>query len=1106
MVVAARSAGYVGLLAATAALLACEPPPVGSCVPYTPELGRLAGSLGAVRPTSARLCGGFGYAAFEAADPISAPAAKRPVPGVAEASAQAVPAPRGPAGTARLIQQSAGRGTPEELAAAGVVSLLSGRTAEAVSRLEQALERAPADDARYLVDLANAYLARARSDAEPLDLLRAAETAERAVEIAPALPEARFTQAAALEKIGLRPEAAAAWRGFLAFEPEGDWSDEARRRLGALDPVPEEDVEAALLAAIDRGEAGALYRRVDRDRQRARELGETLLGDWAAAESAGDAAGATLALTRARALGRTLAELGGDRLLADSVAAIDRASAAPFDPVTRRRLVAGHFAHAEGRAADVGYQAAQARERFAEGERELEAAGSPFAGRSRVLRAAEAHRLSRWDEALEATAGLIADPGIAEAYPSLVARARWLHGLARLVAGSASAARGDYEAALDGFSRAGEIGNATYLRGLLGEQRWFVGERSVAWACWLEVLAGFDRLESPRKRHALADSMADALAELELPHLELRLRDRLVRIDDVEAPVYRCFGRLKRSRALLGLERQDEARHDLQLAEALLPDIEDDEIREGVRIDLLVSQARLAEADPERALDDLDQAIEHYRSRGRAFPLTQLHFARARLHRRRGDREAAERDLRAAIAALESQRGEIHEVLGRGAFLAGSETIFDELVALLAEQPGREAEALMAAEQGRSRMLLDLALRATPAVRGLDLEAVKPQPVPPLERILEQLPEGSEVLVYAVLETRTLAWILRPEGVEMISLEVTEAELKPLVTELVRAAGAGASNDAVASLGEQLSDLVYRPVAPHLTSGGSLLVVPDGPLIGLPFAALGGREPGRFLIEERTIALLPTAALVVEPEGRRNIAELPRLPLVVGPPEPMPAADGLPALPGAEREARAIAALYPRADRVSGAAATESLILEGLTERGLVHFAGHAIADPADPLGSALVLSADGSGRQQDGRLEALEILGRRFEHSPRVILAACATHDHAGRPETGVTLATALLAAGAGGVVAALWPVEDEVTEEMMVELHRELAAGAGLAEALATVQRRRAEGTMARAADWSAWVALGTPWRRLAPSDRRVRRAQIASDEGDIGGEEWP
>src|SRR5439155_25415291 len=51
---------------------------------------------------------------------------------------------------------------------------------------------------------------------------------------------------------------------------------------------------------------------------------------------------------------------------------------------------------------------------------------------------------------------------------------------------------------------------------------------------------------------------------------------------------------------------------------------------------------------------------------------------------------------------------------------------------------------------------------------------------------------------------------------------------------------------------QQLSQLVYAPLAPYLTNVSHLIVCPDGQLSRLPFAML--RDADKFLVEEKTVS------------------------------------------------------------------------------------------------------------------------------------------------------------------------------------------------------------------------------------------------------------
>ena len=74
--------------------------------------------------------------------------------------------------------------------------------------------------------------------------------------------------------------------------------------------------------------------------------------------------------------------------------------------------------------------------------------------------------------------------------------------------------------------------------------------------------------------------------------------------------------------------------------------------------------------------------------------------------------------------------------------------------------------------------------------------------------------------------------------------------------------------DAHLAAARSLYDAIVAPAARWLGEGDRLLVVPDGPLFYLPFAAL--HDGSRYLIERHAVAYAPSAS-VLDPalRGRR---------------------------------------------------------------------------------------------------------------------------------------------------------------------------------------------------------------------------------------------
>src|SRR6202034_2100707 len=110
----------------------------------------------------------------------------------------------------------------------------------------------------------------------------------------------------------------------------------------------------------------------------------------------------------------------------------------------------------------------------------------------------------------------------------------------------------------------------------------------------------------------------------------------------------------------------------------------------------------------------------------------------------------------------------------------------------------------------------------------------------------------------------------------------------------------------------------------------------------------------------------------------------------------------------------------------------------------VVHFAGHALRNDANPvLSSLLFTSALGPG--ESGVLYAHDLLGLRFSRTRLVALSGCDPSSGAPSTSEGATgLAAALLAAGVPAVLGSLWRAEDTGSQALFTLFYRRLAAGA--------------------------------------------------------------
>jgi CHAT domain-containing protein len=148
----------------------------------------------------------------------------------------------------------------------------------------------------------------------------------------------------------------------------------------------------------------------------------------------------------------------------------------------------------------------------------------------------------------------------------------------------------------------------------------------------------------------------------------------------------------------------------------------------------------------------------------------------------------------------------------------------------------------------------------------------------------------------------------------------------------------------------------------------------------------------------------------------------------------------MPPLPGTLTETAGIAATYPKAQRVSGAAFTHDVAQQALLTADTVHFATHGLLEEDAPLFSAL-LTSPAAGKPS--RLSLYEVAGMRIR-ARLVVLSACETGLgtlQRGDEITGLT--RTFLTAGADTVLASLWKVSDESTAVLMQQFYRGLAHG---------------------------------------------------------------
>ncbi|MEO8019034.1 MAG: CHAT domain-containing protein [Pseudomonadota bacterium] len=356
------------------------------------------------------------------------------------------------------------------------------------------------------------------------------------------------------------------------------------------------------------------------------------------------------------------------------------------------------------------------------------------------------------------------------------------------------------------------------------------------------------------------------------------------------------------------------------------------------------------------------------------------------------------------------------------------------------------------------------------------------------EAVQAALPADTAVLAYFVGDQRSHAWLLTRTELRHSALPGRRAIQELVSTFVERQRNRRKTTD----------DPMFAPLLGNLLTGVSarrLLVLPDGPLNGLPFAALPlphGR-PNEMLIDRFVVAAAPSLALAMHPAARHPMQQS-RV-AVISDPVYTPddrrlsvAANGaanyrgaegsagrLARLPYSAIEARAVVRAFTGNDviELAGFNATVRRVIElPSADLEVLHFATHAVARRDAPEQSALFLSeyaADGSLLAND-RL-TVDDIARIGLRADIVVLSGCATGDGRELRGEGVLgLTYGFLANGSHTVIASLWPVEDALTARFMEEFYAAYRASGRASDALRTAQLRT-RGT-ADSAVWSSFV----------------------------------
>lgn len=403
---------------------------------------------------------------------------------------------------------------------------------------------------------------------------------------------------------------------------------------------------------------------------------------------------------------------------------------------------------------------------------------------------------------------------------------------------------------------------------------------------------------------------------------------------------------------------------------------------------------------------------------------------RAELRLSRGDRAAASADLGRITRATQLVSQRLSDAVLRVGVLERARRQFDQL-ALLYFRAGEHSEALQVLERGR----VTFAPRYDTTTLAVD------RPTAPV---------GQVAVEYALIGDTLLTWTIRGSDVLAQSATVDRADLRQRIERVVSRLESPSRAALARPDLEWLYDRLIRPIEGRLGAKDTpLVILADGEIAGIPFEVLRDSRRGRYLVENHTLRFAATLAEAARPAPPTTFSGLALL--VADPKFDRDANPRLDRLRAARAEVEALQGVYASNVMLQDSAATRDAFLELAPAATVIHYAGHALFDDDRPERSALVLA----GNDTAGLLTPAAVSELRLAKVRLVVLAACQTVRAREDRSGGLAgFSGALLSAGAGGVVGSLWKADDELTQPLMIEFHRQYRAGLKPAEALRQAQ----------------------------------------------------
>jgi CHAT domain-containing protein len=278
---------------------------------------------------------------------------------------------------------------------------------------------------------------------------------------------------------------------------------------------------------------------------------------------------------------------------------------------------------------------------------------------------------------------------------------------------------------------------------------------------------------------------------------------------------------------------------------------------------------------------------------------------------------------------------------------------------------------------------------------------------------------------------------------------------------------------------ETLFNVLIAPALQNLEQE-EIVIIPDGYMYTVPFAALRDPNTGLFLSETKRIRIAPSLITLKVLQECSIESHCKKGALIIGNPdvgEVMFEGEKttISSLPSAEREAKVIGGIL-NVKPVIGAEASKEIIKQKLREGvALIHIAAHGSSEGGQIALAPPPQTEAGRVPEEQDYMLTMQDVQESGVRAQLVVLSCC----HSGRGEIKaegvVGMSRAFLAAGARAVVASLWAIDDKATLNFMVSFYIYLKMGESASKRLQQAMKEMREDGYDEPRHWAPFFLIG-------------------------------